>query len=613
MSEREYAVIVKKGVNLEEVDAELAASTGAGPIPNRTVDIANPRPGSKRMTHWMLTDEEAELLRADPRILAVEIPPDQRSDIKIGFRASQSGLFSRVITGANNVNWGLRRCIDIQNNYSTSTGTITGNYNYALDGSGVDIVIQDSGIQPDHPDFNDYEGRSRIVKIDWYAASNLSGTQSANHYRDRDGHGTHCAGIAAGLTYGWAKGAKVYSQKLVGLETLQGTDGTGIALADAFDSIRIWHLNKISTRPTVVNMSWGFFADETGDPTGGIYRGAPWTFNPGDNILNLYGLPGSIYNGGTTALYPVRVAFVDAEVDDMIAAGIHVCIAAGNDYYKADVPGGNDYNNTVTHGGNTYNYHRPGSPYSDEAFFVGSIDNSTNNGTDRPASYSKKGPAVNIWAPGNAIMSTASNENDIEYNAVTFDYPADSNFKIMNIDGTSMASPQVAGLLALYLQSQPTATPAAMLTKLTLDSSAVISDTGLDNDYAAATTSLMGSPNRLLYSRYGVSNTSSINGSFEFENIKLDVSNTFPGSETGIWLDDNSNPVTVRSIISPIAMQLNASFAVNPTVPIEIEGRTSGAATTITNISANTGSILEVDDNGNSNTFIVGEALNILL
>ena len=78
------------------------------------------------------------------------------------------------------------------------------------------------------------------------------------------------------------------------------------------------------------------------------------------------------------------------------------------------------------------------------------------------------------------------------------------------------------------------------------------------------------------------------------------------------WLDDNDDIVTVRSIISPVAMTLNAAFATDPTVPITIEGRTSGATTTITNISANTGTIIEVDDDGNSTSFEVDEELNLV-
>ena len=60
--EKEYIVVVHRGIDLKTFDAELSATSGAGPIPNRSVDIANPRPGSTRMTHWMLTDEEATTL-----------------------------------------------------------------------------------------------------------------------------------------------------------------------------------------------------------------------------------------------------------------------------------------------------------------------------------------------------------------------------------------------------------------------------------------------------------------------------------------------------------------------------------------------------------------------
>jgi hypothetical protein len=38
----------------------------------------------------------------------------------------------------------------------------------------------------------------------------------------------------------------------------------------------------------------------------------------------------------------------------------------------------------------------------------------------------------------------------------------------------------------------------------------------------------------------------------------------------------------------------------------------SGATTTITNVSANTGTVLEIDDNGNSTSFTVGEQLNLV-
>lgn len=504
--EKEYVVVVHRGVDLEAFDIELSTSTGEGPIPSRSVAIANPRLGSKRMTHWMLTDQEAQDLKNDPRVLSVEIPVDQRDDIQIGLRASQTGEFYRGFNDATDVNWGLRRINEITNVYADSA-TVSGDYIYALDGSNVDIVIQDSGIQPDHPDFNDYEGNSRVQQIDWYTSSGLSGTQSANHYRDLDGHGTHCAGIAAGLTYGWAKGAKIYSQKLAGLETLQGADGTGIPVADAFDAIRLWHASKTNGRPTVVNMSWGYLGSSTLDPTGGEYRGTPWVY-AGDDENQLWDDYGIVSRYGDGARrFPAQVASVDAEIEDMIDAGIHICIAAGNDYHKADISTGSDYDNFATFSGIDRYYHRPGSPYSTRAFNVGNLDSTVfdDNGTflDRTAGSSKKGPAVNIWAPGTNIMSTSSNEYDTGAYTV-YDYPGDSNFKIMSIGGTSMAAPQVAGVLALHLQSQPDLSPAKLLEKITNDSKSVIYETANnDTDYRAFTTSILGSPNRHLFSRYG--------------------------------------------------------------------------------------------------------------
>ena len=81
MIEREYIVTLKKDVDYAQFNQEMIASTGAGDIPNRTVDVANARPGSKRNTHYALTQAEVNQLRNDPRVDAVEIPPEQRTDI----------------------------------------------------------------------------------------------------------------------------------------------------------------------------------------------------------------------------------------------------------------------------------------------------------------------------------------------------------------------------------------------------------------------------------------------------------------------------------------------------------------------------------------------------
>jgi len=79
-------------------------------------------------------------------------------------------------------------------------------------------------------------------------------------------------------------------------------------------------------------------------------------------------------------------------------------------------------------------------------------------------------------------MSSTSQTN--AYTGVA--YNENASFKQVNISGTSMASPQVAGVLSLYLQQNPAATPAQVkswLSSTTVPGQDRIYSTGLDNDY----------------------------------------------------------------------------------------------------------------------------------
>ena len=63
-----------------------------------------------------------------------------------------------------------------------------------------------------------WSGANRVHEINWADESGISFTQSANHYRDYDGHGTHCGGTAVGKNFGWATNARIFSVKVDGLE-----------------------------------------------------------------------------------------------------------------------------------------------------------------------------------------------------------------------------------------------------------------------------------------------------------------------------------------------------------------------------------------------------------
>jgi len=141
---------------------------------------------------------------------------------------------------------------------------------------------------------------------------------------------------------------------------------------------------------------------------------------------------------------------LDAAVAAAIVAGIPFSIAAGND------------------NGNACN----GSPARvPTAVTVGATTN-----TDARASYSNYGTCVDIFAPGSSITS---------------DWIGAGNGATNTISGTSMATPHVAGVLALHLADSPNTNPADLATWLTsVATPGVVTGPGT------------GSPNLLLYAPY---------------------------------------------------------------------------------------------------------------
>ena len=166
MSEVEYIVSLKRGVDADAFNQEMIASSGAAAIPNRTVDIADARELSVRLTHYSLTAAEAESLKADSRVVDVEIPPQDRDDVEIGHDSLQEATFTKTTADSGDYrDWGKIRHSYPGNVYGAGSTTSL-NFPYALDGTGVDVVIQDSGIQVDHPEFE----ISSFVAPDHYAA-----------------------------------------------------------------------------------------------------------------------------------------------------------------------------------------------------------------------------------------------------------------------------------------------------------------------------------------------------------------------------------------------------------------------------------------------------------
>jgi len=535
---RTYNVILRKGVDYQSFwdDMENENDGGNLYIPNRRVDSPNLRPNSQRQTWYTLSDEEAETVRNDERVLAVEIPPEQRDDIIIAHSGIQTGVFDKTTSDSGNYqNWGLIRTLSKQNNYGSSNTSPTTDYTYTLTGKGVDVIIQDSGIEPTHPEWAD-----RFESINWgaYSGGPPSGfNQSSNHDRDYDGHGSHCAGIAVGKTFGFARGAKVLHQKISGLEG-SGDSGTGISPSNAFDVIKAWHNakpidpNTGYKRPTVINMSWGYLTTYTDASIDEInYRSTSYTGTSIDSTSereNNFGLMYSLYSvSGPTYATNVRITSVDTDIEELLDAGVHICCAAGNRSHKIDESGGDDYDNYFGEGVDTPQYyHRGSSPYGDagqdgtgpRAIIVGNIDStSANTSNDQKATSSETGPGVDIYAPGTNVMSATSNTN--KWGSGSQNYYLNSSFKQTNISGTSMASPQVAGVLACILELYPGLTPAEGKQWLLDNAGSAILNTGTGNDWTNDR-SLKGGNAKVLHLPFSSSKPVTISG---FNNLTFNI------------------------------------------------------------------------------------------
>ena len=536
---REYIVTVKKDVDWRTVHNELINDTSTNDavdssiIPDRQCDVVKERAINPRNTHYNLSLSEAMRLRNDSRIISVQAV-DEIPDIKPF--AFQDGNFNRTSTSSGSQdNWGLLRHINLTNTFAGGTGDPGGTYDYVLDGTNVDQVIVDTGIQVGHPEWEDVNGTTRLKQVDWSAISGVGFSQPANFYTDTNGHGTHCIGTMAGKTFGWCKNSDIYNI------TLYANSGNSISWDNTVDALIGWHNKKndvndaaYTGKPTVVNMSFGyvwyintgvtpnevqFQEGGTGYPiTGGRYRGTAHTDTTYAALQNR-GLIGE-FQGSSTYGFPRKFASNDADVETLINNGIHVCCAAGNDSMKMDIPGGVDYDNYITIGvgASTYYlyYHRGGSPSVNEGgntlsgpnatednpagdlnegFMVGALENSdvfTELGyKDKKTTFSQSGPGVNIYTAGRYIISAQPNGQGSTYFA-------NSSYRQAKYSGTSMAAPQMCGMIGCLLQAQPQWTPGQVKTYFESNAVANLNDTGNTDDYTTNTT-IHGSPNRVAY------------------------------------------------------------------------------------------------------------------
>jgi hypothetical protein len=509
---REYIVTLKKGQDIDQFCLDMETEGGSLYIPQRAVICENRRPLS-RSTHYLLTDEEADQLLNDERVLAVELTPKERGMVVKPLSSQYSTSWDKSTTqDATDHNWGLLRCVEgTQRSNWGSDGTTAQTAQITLSsvGKNVDVVIVDGHLNSLHPELAlnaDGSGGSRVVQLNWYAeyAAYLGTDDTGFNYNYNTGvasdndHGQHVAGTVAGNTQGWARKANIYNISPYGADT-------HLDDFEIFDYIRAFHNNKPINpetgrrNPTICNNSWGYsYGFPVADVVSVVFRGVEYVGPFTEGQLNGYGI--DTYAGDFIA--PAQQASVDADMEDAIAEGIIIVGAASNDNMKLSVVGDADYNNKVyfDYFGSTYyiEYNQPGTPGSTGgSICVGAVSTLKN---EAKGSYSNCGPRVDIWAPGTAIQSCLRTHNfGGEYPNNYFNQDSRlAGHYLGKIQGTSMASPQVCGVLACLLEQLPELTQQealAMLIQYSGKNQMYDADLDLNNQ---SSYDLQGSQNRFL-------------------------------------------------------------------------------------------------------------------
>jgi serine protease AprX len=303
-----------------------------------------------------------------------------------------------------------------------TTQTVNANlaWQFGYDGTGVGVAVIDSGISLKH-DFNNKNGvTTRLVY-----SQNFVETEDAT---DRYGHGTHVAGIVGG----------------------NGTDSTGSQFSRTFRGVAP-NVNLVSLKVLDQNG-----AGTESDVIAAIQTAISLKSTYNIRVMNM-SLGRPVFESYT--LDPLCQA-----VEAAYRAGIVVVVAAGN-YGRDNTRGTRGYGTIASPGNDPYvitvgatNAKGTASPYDDSI-----------------ASYSAKGPTLvdhlvkpDIVAPGNGVVSVlASTQCTLftQFNSTHvsnyYDLLGGSgvNGNYFKLSGTSMATPVVAGAVALLLQKNPALTP----------------------------------------------------------------------------------------------------------------------------------------------------------
>ena len=486
MEEKVYIVTLHKQEDLEQFYNEMS-----------DYHLVMKRPMS-RNTHYKMTKEQAEILRQDPRVWGVEAVDSFhiKKQVINNEPYAINGDFWKDAPVASTINanlrqWGHLHCAgDITQRRKGAWGDGSAPVTEIVSGETVevfnngrhvDVVIVDDPVSWDSQEWfsPSAPGNSRFVQYQWFNELNTAVSSIDDDgqtlptgtitYLDNAStpqyHGIHVTGTAAGQYYGWATEANIYNIAT----TDSWASGQQLGSLLIFDYLRAFHLNKAINpetgikNPTISNHSYGgihYMPSKGTDGEGNTiyrldfadllavnFRGVLYDpTSPGSSGWTEAGVEADFGVRFGVETYPAWSAAVAADVQDAIDDGVVVIGAAGNDNLLMAEVGDQDYDNYLVilrNGDNFFFYYNrgawPNTPDSG-SINVGSLSDTADF---RRSTYSMFGPSVDVYAPGDQILSAFGNTGgfaDTKYGGGgNYYYP---------IQGTSMASPQVCGVIA---------------------------------------------------------------------------------------------------------------------------------------------------------------------
>jgi hypothetical protein len=181
----EYLVIVNTPSDWEEIHNYIIEENEIDGIPNRKIECSNLKEYSVRSSVYVMSREEAEVLRTHPKVESVILNPDKYTipESKLTNRFKKNVAFNkpalpaavdnetRVHTNGVRSNWsiaftdGLQSSQPFQGVGIASTTLLNRDVPYSLTGKGVDAVIIDEGVGAVHPEFLADDGTRRVKDV----------------------------------------------------------------------------------------------------------------------------------------------------------------------------------------------------------------------------------------------------------------------------------------------------------------------------------------------------------------------------------------------------------------------------------------------------------------